>query len=201
MKILLTCIILFTLLYAFKTEKEVRIGTHTFMLVEESYNEYGDKGVTLALYDRDANKSVSPKLTFLLRNEYGSCSDKDIEAGSYEIKKDSIVFYTHWKRSRNSDNAPIGNRIQVYKVDNNGSFTMVDSKIYVERTTQNEDADEGMQYLYVAPKTKEEEVLLNEYILSVENIFKAKFVRGDEAIALGKEVREALTLKQKQKWQ
>jgi hypothetical protein len=201
MKILLTYIILFTSLYAFKTEKEVHIGTHTFMLVKESYNEYGDKGVTLALYDRDANESASPKLTFLLRNEYGSCSDKDIEAGSYEIKKDSIVFYTHWKRSRNSDNAPIGNRIQVYKVDNNGSFTMVDSKIYVERTTQNEDADEGMQYLYVAPKTKEEEVLLNEYILSVENIFKAKFVRGDEAIALRKEVREALALKQKQKWQ
>ena len=78
---------------------------------------------------------------------------------------------------------------------------MVDSKVYVERARQNEDADEGMQYLYVEPKTKEEEVLLNEYIVSVEDIFKAKFVRGDEAKALRKEVHEALELKQKQKWQ
>ena len=201
MKLLLSFIILLTSLYAVKTEKEVHIGTHTFTLVKESYNEYGDKGVTLALYDRDANKSTSPKISFLLLNESGSCSDKDIEEGSYEIKKDSIVFYTHWKRSRNSDNAPIGDRIQVYKVDNNGYFTMVDSKVYVERTTQNEDADEGMQYLYVEAKTKAEKLLLDEYITSVEDIFKAKFVRGNEAKALRKEVHEALELKQKQKWQ
>jgi len=201
MKLLLSFIILFTTLHAFKTEKEVHIGTHTFTLVKESYNEYGDKGVTLALYDRGANKNASPKLTFLLRNEYGSCSDKDIEAGSYEIKKDGIVFYTHWKRSRNSDNAPIGDRIQIYKVNENASFTMVNSKVYVERTTQNEDADEGMKYLYVEAKTKAEKLLLDEYITSVEDIFKAKFVRGDEAKALKKEVHEALELKQKQKWQ
>ena len=201
MKIILFTLILIQTLYAFKLEEKVQIGTHHFTLVKESYNEYGDKGVTLALYDKDANKSVSPKLTFLLKNESGSCSDKDTEEGNYVIKKDTIVFYTHWKRSRNSDNAPIGDRMQMYKVDENGSFSMVNSKVYVEKTRQNEDADEGMKYLYTPPKTKEEEMLLDEYIASVEKIFKAKFVRGNEAKALRKEVHDVLVLKQKQKWQ
>ena len=174
-------------------------GGNEGVTVKESYNEYGDKGVTLALY-ADTDKSASPKLTFLLRNESGSCSDKDIEEGAYVIKKDTIVLYTHWIRSRNSNDAPIGDRIQVYKVNKDSSFTMIDSKVYVEKTRQNEDADEGMKYLYTAPKTKEEELLLDAYIASVEKIFKAKFVRGSEAVALGKEVQDALMQKQKQRW-
>lgn len=201
MKTLLIILILISELNAFKVEKEVQIGVHSFILVKRSYNEYGDKGITMALYAKDTKNSRQQKLSFLLRNESGSCSDKNIENGSYKIKEDSIVFYTHWKRSRSSNNEPIGDRIQVYKVDKNGSFHMIDSKVYVERSTQNEDADEGMRYLYEKPKTKDEKLLLDEYIASVEDIFKAKFVMGDEAKVLGEEVYEALELKQKQKWQ
>jgi len=200
MKTLLIMLTLISVLNAFKAEKEVQIGGHSFILVEESYTEYGDKGITMALYANDSKNSRQQKLSFLLRNESGSCSNKNVEDGNYKIKKDSIVFYTHWKRSRSSDNAPIGDRIQVYKVDKNGSFYMIDSKAYIERTIQNEDADEGMQYLYTEAKTEDEKLLLDEYIASVEDIFKAKFVRGEEAKKLKYEVNKALLLKERQQW-
>jgi len=201
MKILLTILILFSTLHAFKSEKKVRIGTHTFNLVKEDYNEYGDKGMTMVLYALDGHKSTSKKLSFLLRNESGQCFDKDIENGTYVIKKDSIIFYTHWERSRSRDDTPSGDRMQVFIVDENGSFTMSDSKIYVERTRQNADADEGMQYLHKEAKTAEQKKLLAEYIASVEHIFKAKFVLGDEADNLAFKVHNALLKKQKQQWQ
>ena len=197
MKTLFIILALVSTLYA---EKEVHIGTHTFTLIEESYNEYGDKGMTMALYAKDVNASKSRKLSFLLRNESGACSDKNVEEGHYIIKKDSIIFYSHWKRSRSTDNMPIGDRIQVYKVNKDGSFYLSDSKIYVERTTRNEDADEGMQYLYTEAKTEAEKLLLEEYVASVENIFKAKFVMGEESNVLAKEVHHVLMEKQKQKW-
>ena len=200
MKIFLIILILFSTLHAFKIEKEVQIGTHTFSLVKESYNEYGDKGISMVLYAKDVNSSDPHKLSFILKNESGQCSDKDIENGTYVIKKNSIVFYTHWKRSRSTDNTPSGDRIQVFTVDDNGSFTMSDSKAYIERTRQNQDADEGMQYLYTEAKTADEKKLLFEYIISVEHIFKAKFVMGDEADNLAFEVHDALINKQKQQW-
>lgn len=197
MKTLLIILILFSTLHAFKSEEEVQIGTYTFNLVKESYNEYGDKGMTMALYVKG---DTSPKLSFVLKNESGSCSDKDVEKGTYVIKKDSIILYTHWIRSQNTNNTPIGDRKQVYNVDVNGSFTLSDSSAYIEKTTQYEDADEGMQYLFTQPKTEDEKQLLSEYISSVEDIFKAKFVRGDEADNLAFEVNDALLKRQKQQW-
>jgi len=201
MKTLLIILIFISELNAFKVEKEVQIGVHSFILVKKSYNEYGDKGITMALYTKDTKNSRQKKLGFLLINESGPCLDKNVENGSYKIKEDSIVFYTHWKRSRSSYSKPIGDRMQVYKVDENGSFYMIDSKVYIERAKRNKDEDEGMQYLYTEAKTENEKLLLDEYIASVEDIFKAKFVTGDEAKVLGEEVYKALELKQKQKWQ
>lgn len=201
MKTLLIILILISELNAFKSEKEVQIGVHSFILVKKSYNEYGDKGITMALYTKDTKNSRQKKLSFLLGNESGPCSDKNVENGSYKIKEDSIVFYTHWKRSRSSYNVPIGDRMQVFKVDKNGSFYMIDSKVYVERTKRNKDEDEGMQYLYTEAKTENEKLLLDEYITSVEDTFKAKFVMGDEAKKLEYEVNKALLLKQRQQWE
>jgi len=200
MKIFLIILILFSTLHAFKAEEKVHIGAHTFNLLKEDYNEYGDKGMTMVLYALDGHKESSEKLSFLLRNESGQCSDKDIENGTYVIKKDSIIFYTHWTRSHSTDNTPSGDRMQVFKVDDNGSFSMSDSKIYVERMRQNADADEGMQYLHKEAKTAEQKKLLAEYIASVEHIFKANFVMGKEANNLAIEVHEALVNKQKQRW-
>ena len=196
MKILL---ILLTLLITLHAEKTVNIGTHTFTLLEEEYNEYGDKGLTMLLYEKDANRSMLPQLRVVLWYQSGSCDVKNVEEGSYVITEDSIIVYSQWKRYSN-DNAPIGDRVQVYKVDDNGSFYVSDSKVYIERTTRGTDAYEGMEYLFTEAKTEVEKALLNGYIASVEKSFKAKFVREGEVGILRKEVQKALLEKHQQTW-
>ena len=196
MKILL---ILLTLLITLHAEKTVNIGTHTFTLLEEEYNEYGDKGLTMLLYEKDANRSMLPQLRVVLWYQSGSCDVKNVEEGSYVITEDSIIVYSQWKRYSN-DNAPIGDRVQVYKVDDNGSFYVSDSKVYIERTTRGTDAYEGMEYLFTEAKTEVEKALLNGYMASVEKSFKAKFVREGEVATLRKEVQKALLEKHQQTW-
>lgn len=196
MKILL---ILLTLLITLHAEKTVNIGTHTFTLLEEEYNEYGDKGLTMLLYAKDANRSMLPQLRVVLWYQSGSCDVKNVEEGSYVITEDSIIVYSQWKRYSN-DNAPIGDRVQVYKVDDNGSFYVSDSKVYIERTTRGTDAYEGMEYLFTEAKTEVEKALLNGYMASVEKSFKAKFVREGEVGILRKEVQKALLEKHQQTW-
>lgn len=199
MKLVLIIFTLLTTLNALSTEKTVHIGTHTFIVVEEEYNEYGDKGHSMLLYAKDANRSKLPQLRVVLWYQSGSCDVKNVEEGHYVFKKDSITTYSHWKRFSN-DNAPIGARMQVYKVDDNGSFYVSDSKVYIERTARGEDAYEGMEYLFTKAQTNEEKLLLAGYIKSVEDRFNAKFVKDDEVIALKKEVHHALHLKHQQTW-
>jgi hypothetical protein len=194
-----TLLILLTLLSIIHAEKTVQIGTHTFMLIEEDYSEYGDKGVTMMLYTKDANRSKLPQFRFVLRYQSGSCDVKNVEDGFYRIEKESIVTHSHWERFSN-DNAPIGDRMQVFKLDENASFYVSESKVYIEKTTRDEEADEGMRYLYEDAKTVDEKALLAEYVASVERLFEAKFVMGDEAKALGSEVFNALQVKYKTQW-
>jgi hypothetical protein len=194
-----TLLILLTLLSILQAEKTVTIGTHTFTLIEEDYSEYGDKGVTMMLYAKDANRSKLPQFRFVLRYQSGSCDVKNVEDGVYRIEKERIVTHSHWTRYSN-DNAPIGDRMQVFKVDENGSFYVSESKVYIEKTTRNEGADEGMKYLYEDANTVDEKALLAAYIASVERLFDAKFVSGDAAKALGSEVFNALQVKYKTQW-
>ena len=196
MKVVLIFLTLLSSLYA---RKEVHIGTHTFTLIEESYNEYGDKGRTMMLYAKDANKSKLPQFRFVERYQTGSCAVRNIEEGSYIFKNDSIITYSRWERFDN-EHAPIGDRIQVYKLDENGSFYLSDSRVYVEKTERNDDADEGMKYLYTEAKTEQEKSLLHRYIASVEELFEAKFVMGEEAEKLKYEVNKALESKHRQQW-
>ena len=200
MKILFIILTFFSTLQAVNAEKEVRIGTYTFTLIEEEYNEYGDKGVTMMLYAKGADRSKLPQFRFVMRYQSGSCVVKNVEEGSYTFEKDSIITHSNWERIDN-DHAPIGDRMQVYKLDENGSFYVSDSKVYIERTNRNDDAHDGMKYLYEDAKTEEEKSLLQEYISSVEQLFEAKFVMGEEAKKLRYEVNKALHLKHGQRWE
>ena len=195
-----TLLIIFILISTLHAQKEVHIGTHTFTLVEEDYNEYGDKGVTMMLYAKGTDKSMLPQFRFVLKYQSGSCAVKNVEEGSYKIEKDSIVTHSRWERIDN-DYAPIGERMQVYKIDENGSFYVSDSKVYIEKTERNDDADEGMKYLYTEAKTEDEKLLLANYVTSVEQLFEAKFVTGEEAEKLKYEVNKALHEKHGQQWE
>ena len=141
-----------------------------------------------------------PQFRFVMSYQSGSCAVKNAEEGSYKIEKNSIIVYSNWERIDN-DNAPIGDRMQVYKLDENGSFYVSDSKVYIEKTSRNDDADKGMKYLYTEAKTEDEKFLLANYITSVEQLFEAKFVMGKEAEKLTYEVNKALHEKHGQLWE
>jgi len=200
MKLIFSFIVVCISLFAGEREEEVQIGKHTFILKQEIYNEYGDKGITLLVYAKAKQKEKLPLLSFVLENQSGSCTNKSLEKGTYEIKSNSIKFYSHWERYGKEYNAPIGNRIQVYHVDENGTFYQTESKVYIEKSKRGKEVDEGMKYLYTEAKTSNEKEALKQYIGSVEHIFEAKFVRGNDAKILAKEVTRALIQKQKQRW-
>lgn len=200
MKIFLILIVFFTILQAFTSEKEIQIGKEIFVLKTESYTEYANKGTSIHLYAKDINGSKVKALSFVLHYQFGSCVPESLEEGTYSIKKDRIVLYSHWQRFSNAS-APVGDRIQVYKVDEKGALYLSESKVYIERHTPNDRTDDGMQYLSKKAKTRQETKLLLAYQKSVEALFKAKFVMGKEAESLRMEVKNALALRQKQRWQ
>ena len=187
--------------YAFYSKKEVYIGKYPFIMIQESYNEYGDKGLTLMLYAKGTNKDQPSTLRMVLEHQTGSCTARSAQVGVYEIEGNRFTLYSHWERYNKEENAPIGDRIQVYEVDENGSLAQVSSRVYIEKYEREKCLEEGMKYLYTDLKSAEEKQALEKYKASVEHIFKAKFVLGKEAKQLASEVRQALIAKQKQRWQ
>ena len=201
MKLLFSFLLLYTFLFAVDARKEVQIGTHMFILKQQAYNEYGDKGITLMVHNKNTEKKGVPLLSFVMENKSGSCADKSVQNGAYKIEGNTIIFYSHWERYGREYDAPIGDRIQVYRVDDNGTLQRKSSKVYIETSKRGKEMDEGMKYLYTEMKTDAEKQELAKYIASVERIFEAKFVRGVEAKVLAEQVSKALTQKQRKRWQ
>ena len=187
-------------LFAIDSEKVVTINHHQFDLVQESYREYGDKGVEMKIYRHGADREKLPMLSFSLMYSSGSCASKSIQEGAYEINGSKIILYSRWERSGRAYDAPVGDRIQVYRVDDNGSITYESGKLYIERYAKRYDPQSGMQYLFNAPKNKQEKEALRGYIKRVEHIFEGKFVQGKAANALHDEVEEALMRKHRELW-
>ena len=187
-------------LFAIDSEQVVMINHHQFDLVQESYREYGDKGVEMKIYRHGDNREKLPLLSFSLFYASGSCSGKSIEEGAYEINGSKIILYSRWERNGRAYDAPAGDRIQVYRVDDNGSIIYESGKLYIERYAKRYDPQSGMQYLFNAPKNKQEQEALRGYIKRVEDIFEGKFVQGKAANALHNEVEEALMRKHRELW-
>ena len=57
MKIILFCLV-WVQTFALIIEKPVQIDGKTYILVHESYSEYGDKGIEMKLYTKKANNDV-----------------------------------------------------------------------------------------------------------------------------------------------
>jgi len=201
MKLLFSFLLLSISLFALDVKKEVQIGSHTFILKQEAYNEYGDKGITLKVYDKASKQKGVPLLSFVMENKSGGCADKSVEHGAYKIVGNILTFYSHWERYGRVYDAPIGDRVQVYTLDDKGTLEYTNSKVYIETSKRGKEMDEGMQYLYTEIKTDVQREALAKYIISVERIFEAKFVKGAEAKVLADEVSNALNEKQKQRWQ
>jgi len=188
------------MLFSVESIGTIDIGSTHFKAVKETYREYGDKGTELKIYPKNGDRDKLPILAFTLQYISGSCADKSIEEGAYEINGSKIMFYSRWERSGRAYDAPIGDRIQVYRVDDNGTIVYESGKLYIERYAKRYDSESGMQYLFNAPKNRQEQEALREYKKRVERIFKGKFVEGKAAKALHDEVEEALMRKHREIW-
>jgi hypothetical protein len=199
MKQLFILALAFSQLFSSSTE-EVVINKQTFSVVKESYSIYDSKGQYVKFYRVEKEKEPTSVLRLTLNDATGNCASKSLEDGAYEIDGDSITFYTLWNRRGKAYFEPYGAKIIRYKVLDNGTLKEVSSQIYIEATRKKYDDGSGMEFLFHAPKTQEEKALLTEYVSSMEDQYKGKFLFGKEHKALIKSVKEALKRKTKQMW-
>jgi len=197
LKFLITLLILLTQINAFTFDKYQLINGYPFHIVQDSYDEYGDTGIMLKFY---RGTETEPLLNLVLENKSGSCSSRSTQEGNFKIKDDTIIIYSHWKRKGRAYDSPIGDRIQIFKIDTNGKIKEKSGRVYIEKHTKIKDNSDGMNYLFTPPKTAKEKALFAEYKKSVERIFEASFVVGKEAEELSNEVYWGLQKKEKSTW-
>ena len=182
------------------TLKDIEIGKFTFSILTDTYDEYDSKGEVMKLYAQENNNDLTFILSLTLQDRTGSCADKSLEDGSYEINGSTLTLYTAWDRTGRAYDAPYGARIQVYELQSNATFKLISSRLYIETHRKKQDQNSGMQYLFSPPKNEKEQKIFEAYIAEVETRFKGTFVFGEEAKQLRLEVQEALKRKMHSAW-
>ena len=200
MKIFL--LILFTLSTLFATAEleHITIGNQDFSIVTESYEIYDSKGEVMKLYKEERNNDLLFVLSLILKDKTGTCADKSMQKGTYEINGTDIILYSFWDRKGKAYDSPYGARIQHYKMLPNHTVVLASSKVYIEASRKSYDQDSGMKYLFTPPKTNSETEALKTYVKSVEREYKGTFVFDHEAKKLIDEVHEAFRRKMKAEW-
>jgi exonuclease III len=201
MKILLLLSILISILFSSAKLEHITIGNQDFSIVTESYKIYDSKGEVLKFYKEERNNNLTFIFSLILDDSTGTCADKSIQTGSYEINGTNITLYTFWDRKGKAYDSPYGARIQYYEMLPNHTVVLKSSKVYIETARRSYDEQSGMKYLFIPPQTKTEKEAFKTYIKSVEKEYKGTFVYGNEAKRLIEEVHEALRRKMKAKWQ
>ena len=180
--------------------KHITIDNQDFSIIIESYDIYDSKGEVLRLYREERNYDLTFIFSLILKDRTGTCSDKSIEDGHYEINGTTITLYSHWDRRGKAYDAPYGARIQVYEMLPNHEVVRKSSKLYIETARKNYNKNSGMKYLFKEAQTEEEKKALKSYISSVERDYKGTFIYGNEAKKLIKEVEDAMTRKMRAIW-
>ena len=200
MKFLFIYIVSFVQIFANISFETISINHHEFIMIKETYQEYGDKGSVMKLYAPSDNQFEKPLFHFILEDIEGGCSGKSIEKGSYKIKGSKIIFYTYWSRKGKEVLSPYGARVMEYTVDEKGNLNKLNSHLYIEEHKLEKDENSGMQYLFKAPKTEKERNKLYEYIQMVETRYGGIFLFKKEAKMLIHEVTQAIKEKMKRRW-
>ena len=137
---------------------------------------------------------TSGKTKYLLKHTMGltegDCNSTSVEMGDYLINDTIIIFYSFWCWQGDAPVSPWGARIQEYNISENGNVKMASSKLYIETSRPDWHENKGIKYLFEDVKTKEEKIVLKEYIKTVEKEYNAKFVYGKESDKLLKDVKE-----------
>jgi len=133
-------------------------------------------------------------LSHTLSHASGDGTSMTIELGKYEIKKDSIIFYSYWAWEGDAPADPYGVRKQIYTVQDNGHIKPAKGSIYLEACREGWGSIEyeGVDYIYNPPKNKEERRLLSHYKKTIEKEYHASFVTGTDKDKLFREIRKAL---------
>jgi len=82
-----------------------------------------------------------------------------------------------------------------------GSLKRESSVLYIERHHKSIHLEDGMQYLFTAPETEKEKVLLKSYVGDIEAYFNGVFLFGKEAQRLQSAVSDAIERKHKSRWE
>ncbi len=182
--------------------KTYTINHHKFSLETPQMNEDESDSVSDWLETVDLYRGKKKLLSHTLFKKDGDCSSITIQLGDYSVENNNIIFYSYWASAdRMPSNLKFGFQKQVYSVANNGIVKLQSSKIYIEDMVETANPDfiigvgwthKGISYLHKPPTTDEEKMWLDDYVKSVEEEYKAKFVFGEERKALEKEVRAKL---------
>lgn len=180
--------------------EHITIRDHDFSIVTEKYDIYDSKGEVMKLYREERNNDLRFVLSFTLKDSTGTCSDKSMQQGSYEINGNTIVLYTLWERKGRVYDAPYGAKIERYEVSEEGDVVQTSSRLYVETSIQSEDDESGMRFLFSPPKTLSDKQQFDAYIQNVQRQFKGTFVFSNEAEDLIDEVKNAIRSKESNPW-
>lgn len=174
---------------------EIRIGNVELSVIKKNgeYHDIDSPDTIKLIYKKGGRDTINIHYF----NSEGDSNSKGYTFGTYITTDTSIIVYTYWCKAGDIAYYPFGARVQEYTVNNNGKFTMVNSRLYVEACSQyyrsvtghNPDCD-GVDYLFTTPKTKEEKEKFKKYIQRAEKEYKAKFVYGKQSDELLEEIRE-----------
>ena len=165
----------------------------------------------------DSNNEEGSKILNIYRNEIkilshtilkkeGDCSSINVELGNYKLIGNKIIFYSYWAATdrQNISLFPFGFSKQTYQIEESGKVTKLNSEIFIEDNVEMEIGKEifykkhviwrhkGIKFIYKKPTNNFEIKAKEDYIKSIEKMYKAKFVFGKEKKALEKEVRTNL---------
>lgn len=200
MKIFLLILFTVSILFANAKLAHVTLGNQDFSIVTESYEIYDSKGEVMKLYKEERNNDLIFVLSLILKDSTGTCADKSMQTGSYEINGTYITLYSFWDRKGKAYDSPYGARIQRYEMLPNHTVVLKSSKVYIETTRRSYDEESGMKYLFTPPKNDSEKEAFQAYVKSVEREYKGVFVYDSEAKKLIEEVHEAFRRKMKAEW-
>ena len=200
MKLFLVILLTLTTLFATAKLEHITIGNQDFSIVTESYEIYDSKGEVMKLYKEERNNDLVFVLSLILKDSTGTCADKSILTGTYEINGTDITLYSFWDRKGKAYDSPYGARIQRYEMLPDHTVVLKSSKVYIETARKNYDRESGMKYLFIPHNTNSEIEALQAYVKSVEREYKGVFVYDNEAKILIEEVHEAFGRKMKAEW-
>lgn len=201
MKILLLLFLGITQILISAELKHIAIGNQDFSITTETYDIYDSKGEVMRLYREERNNDLTFILRLILKDRTGTCADKSMQEGSYEINGTQITLYSFWDRKGRAYDSPYGARIQRYEMLPDHTVILKSSKVYIETARKSYDKESAMMYLFTPPKTNIQKEALQAYVESVEKEYKGTFIFDDEAKKLIEEVQKSFRRRMKTKWQ